>query len=304
LLLALPCAATATAPLDATADFDVRAAAVAADLGSRHTVYLNELKDDAAAREEYVKRLEIARRMESALIERGLAEDQRLLEGLRLARERLILDALVRDRLEAKDADIAALAEERYLADPGPYKIRKKIKVAVILIAKDGEMDPDARARIEAIVQQLADDPDDPMLFQELAKQHSDDRRAAQGGVNDKWLIAPLNLEERDPLMQAAFAMDTVGEVTDIVETPSAFAIAQLLAVTPEQQLPFSAVEARIADAIRKELYEQTRVEVMQSLTPDGNLQFDDEHLKQLITDAYAQREKPEIGGAEDEARE
>ena len=261
------------------------------DLASRHSVFLNRLLNDPAKRRNYVRSVYVRRQLETAIATQGLSTDQALLEGLRNARERLLIDALVRKALSAKRLDIEALAEERYEAQRKDYMTRKKIKLAVIYVQKEIDREGQARRIIDSIAMQLRENPYDQNLFHDLAKKYSDDRKAARGGIIKEWLIAPVDLEKRDPLMQAAFSLETVGEITDIVETDKGFAIAKLLALTPSRRIPFDEAKADIIVRIESELWNRTRSEVLSALQPDKDFVVNDELLQQKIIQTLRLRE-------------
>jgi len=261
-----------------------------ADLQTRHTRYLDKLIRDATERDTYLRGVLTNRSIEANVAERGLADEQMVLEQLRTARQRVLLDALVLDKLKESETNIREVARERYLANPDQYKVRKKIKIAVIFVAKSKEEEPSARELVEEIAAQLDAAPDDGELFHALAKQHSDDVKAADGGKIKEWLIAPHDLERRDPVMQAAFALETVGETTPIVETESGYSIIKLMDVTPEFATPFEAVASSIEEEVRRELFAITRAEVYAGLSPGEDLRFDDEQLLQRIRETYEAR--------------
>ena len=276
----------------------VSAELVEQNLKTHQTVYLRQMLDSAEKREEYVKRLYSNQLLEQTIVEEGLDQDQKLLETLRNARHRALLDALVLHRFKDIDEDLEALARERYAADPDPYKVRKKIKVALIYIQKERGLENEARAEIEEIAAKLNADPENEKLFYDLAIEHSDDKMAPQGGVNRKWLIAPLDLENRPAILQASFALDTPGQMTDIVESEHGYSIVRLLGVTPEMKLSFEEAKPGIIEQMIGELRYRKKAEVTASLEADDDLAIDDETVKKLIADNFDARV------AEAEARE
>ena len=256
------------------------------DLPSRNTRYLVQLTGDPRERLDYAKKLYSDQRLEEAVSSAGLGRSQPLLAALDAARNRLLLDALVRQKLEEMEPDLDALAKERYQADPERYKVRKKIKLAILFVGKRrGQGEGSAKVQIEKIEAELKKDPDNPNLFEDLAKKYSEDRWAAQGGANDKWLIAPLDMERSPAMVRAAFALETPGQMTDIVETEQGFAIGKLLAVTPELQLTFEGAKEGILQSLRGELAKSTRAQIQESLQAPADFALtDDAALKKMIT--------------------
>jgi peptidyl-prolyl cis-trans isomerase C len=273
------------------------------DLLALPTFYLNQLMEDSEKRREYIGHLYTDRRIEAAIVEEGLAQSQALLQALRRERARILRDALVRHEIGKSAVDIGKLARERYTANPDQYRTPKKIKLAIIFVRKEKGKEEQAEARMKDIVAQLEGDPGNEELFHELAKEYSDDRRAKQGGINRKWLIAPSDLEKRDPLMQAAFAMDRVGQVTDIVETKQGFAIAKLMAVTPAMPIPFNVAKKEIQRQIQSELYAETEARLLKALQAPEGMEVKDALVKETITKALSSRE-PDSAAGEDAAEE
>lgn len=269
------------------------------DLVGRRSLHLGQMIANPDKRREYVWGLYADQGIESAIIEQGLAQNQELLEELRNARTRLLVEALVQHEMEKSETDIDALARERYSANRDQYLTRKKIKLAIIYIEKVEGKEQEARGRMDDVFSQLGENPGNIELFKALARKYSDDKQAQQGGVNENWLIAPTDLDNRDALVQAAFAMDTVGQLTDIVETPKGFAIATLMAVTPALPVSFDAAKDGIVRQIQNELYQRIKMDVLQSVKAPDDLEINDALVQQKIGEAY--RARRAAAGAVDE---
>jgi parvulin-like peptidyl-prolyl isomerase len=269
----------------------ISAQTIEADLPRREMSYLHQLMQNDVERLDYLKKLYTSQRLEEAVAERGLDRSQPLLSALHAARARVLLDSLVDQELEAMGPDIESLARERYEAHPDRYQLRKKIKLAIIFIKKGGAEDNQARSQIERVKARLEKEPDNPDLFGELAKEHSQDKWAKQGGMNDKWLIAPVDLQSSPPMVQAAFALKSPGQLTDIVETEQGFAIAKLIAVTPAAPLSFEQAKDLIVPKIRIELEARERAEILKSLQPPADFALtDDAALQKMISEEQSSR--------------
>lgn len=292
LLLLLPVFANAaeTAQDQMVAD-TVSVAVVEQNLKTVRTANLQEMLNEPEKRAGYVNNLYFTQLLEKTFVDEGLDQDQQWLEALFNARSQVLLDALIVNAFKEIDEDLEALAKERYAANPDIYKKRKKIKVALIMVLKNPGMEDQDRSEIEEIAAKLNADPENDSLFYELAKEHSDDKMADQGGVNKKWLIAPVDLENRSPVQQAAFALDTRGQMTEIIESEYGYSIVRLLNVTPESQLSFAEVKQDIIDQIVGELKYLKQAEVMQSLEAPDDLVFDDELIERLISENLEGRE-------------
>ena len=268
----------------------VTAAYMEKNLQSHKTAYLRQMLDSPEKRVEYVKRLYADQMLEQAIIDNGLDKNQPLLETLRNARSRALLDALLNVEFKQINEDLEALAKERFMADPDLYRVRKKIKIALIFVQKHDCIEDQAKAEIEEIAAQLKEQPESDNFFYQLATEHSDDKFADQGGVNKKWLIAPVDLEKSSPILQAAYALETPGQMTDIIESGPGFTIIRLLKVTPAYPLTFEYSKAAIIKQIMSELQYHKRAEVKQSLQADDDLLFDDEMVKQMVSATFTSR--------------
>ena len=268
----------------------VSAEFVEQNLLSHKTVYLRQMKESPEKREEYVKSLYANQKLERELAKHDLDQSQHLLETLRNSRNRILLDTLVNYEFQQIDEDLNALARERYDASPEIFRVRKKIKIALIYIQKHEGKKEEARALMEDIVAQLNANPKSDKLFYELAEKYSDDKMADQGGVNKKWLVAPLDLEKSLPILQASFALDTPKQMTDVVESEYGYSVVRLLKVTPASQLSFGESRSGIKKKIMGQLQYRKKAEVMTSLLAPEDLEFDDEAVVKMVSSLFDTR--------------
>ena len=257
------------------------------NLKSHQTVYLRQMIENPEKRAEYVRSIYANKKLEQSIVDKGLDKSQPLLASLRNARSRALLDALIGYQFGLISEDLEALAEERYEAKPEIYKVRKKIKIALIYVEKHEGMEDQAKAEIEDIAAQLNAQPESDQLFYELAQKHSDDKMADQGGVNKKWLISPVNLETSQPILQASYALEVPGQMTDIVESKRGYSIVRLLKVTPETKLSFAEAKDGIMEQIMSELQYREKATVMTSLEAPEDMSIDDEAALKVITEEF-----------------
>ena len=261
------------------------------NLRTHRTVYLRQMIKDSDKRSDYVKRLYYNQKLEQTIVKEGLDPGQPLLETLRIARERALFNTLIGYEFGKMEADLEALAAERFAANPNKYnQVRKKIKIALIYIQKNKGMEEWAKKEVEEIAAQLNAQPENTNLFYDLAEQNSDDVMAFQGGVNKKWLIAPNDLEKSKPVLQAAFALETPGQMTDIVESERGYSIVRLLKVTEGIQLGYEAVKGDIIAEIISELQKLKKVEIMQSLEAPDDFPIEDDVVARIISDMLETR--------------
>ncbi len=261
------------------------------NLRTHRTVYLRQMIKDSDIRTDYINRLYYNQKLEQTIVKEGLDQSQPLLETLRTARESALFNTLIGYEFGRLEADLEALAAERFAANPGKYNwVAKKIKIALIYIQKNRGMEEFAKKEIEEIAAQLNAQPENDDLFYDLAEQNSDDILAFQGGVNKKWLIAPLDLKKSKPVLQAAFALETPGQMTDIVESKRGYSIVRLLKATPGHQLGFQQIKGDIIAEIISELQGLKKAEIMQSLEAPDDFPFEDDVVARIISDVFETR--------------
>ena len=281
---------TGSAPAEMVAD-QISAALVQEDLKSRPTVYLHKLLRDEEKRHAYLSRLYANQQMEAAVRDQDLLEDPALLADLRIARNRILLDHLVRNELAKRESTLEDLAKERYESHRDQYHTPSKIKIAILFIHKGRGREEAARKLMDEIDAKLRAHPEDHRLFLELAYQYSDDRKAKQGGFDKRWLIEPPDLEQRDPVMRAVFALEKAGEMTPVIETESGFTVAKLMAKQPSVPLSFDLVKKDLTDEIRAELYKEIEKQLLASFQPGEDFQIDEAQLKALVENALQSRQ-------------
>jgi peptidyl-prolyl cis-trans isomerase C len=134
-------------------------------------------------------------------------------------------------------------AREFYDKNPDKFKQDEAVRASHILIPADEKADEatkkKARAEIDDILKQLKAGAD----FAELAKKHSKDGSAAQGG--------DLNFFSKGQMVpafdQVAFSLKP-GEMSDVVTTPFGYHIIKVTDRRPASTVPFDQVSPRIKE--------------------------------------------------------
>ncbi len=286
-------------PVFATAANDTQVHMVTEGVSTEHleeklqmvsTATLKDLLENPERRLQYMKGVYSNQKLEQSIVENGLNQGRALQNDLQTARHEVLLNALIQHEFKKVDEDLVALAKERYEANPELYMVRKRIKIALIFIEKQEGQEDQAKSEIESIVAQLNEDPNNNRPFFDLAIKHSDDKTAAQGGANKKWLIAPLDLEKSKPILKASFALDRPGQMTDIIETRNGFSIVRLLKVRHARLLSFEETKPEGISKIRSQLNRRKKAEVMKSLRADDDLPIEDEAVIAVISATYTSR--------------
>jgi peptidyl-prolyl cis-trans isomerase C len=164
-----------------------------------------------------------------------------------------LMDNEVAAAQPATDAD----CQEFYDKNPDKFKRGEAVRASHILILADEKADEatkkKARAKIEAVYKQVRAGED----FAKLAKEHSQDGSAEQGG--------DLNFFERGrmvpPFEQAAFALKP-GEVSDIVTTQFGY---HIIKVTDRREANTVPLDDQVKARVREFLTNQKKQERAQS---------------------------------------
>ena len=163
-----------------------------------------------------------------------------------------------------------AQVREFYYKNPDKFKQDEAVRASHILFRVDETADAATKKKAMDQAQSVLKQARDGADFAELAKKHSADGSAQQGG--------DLNFFTRGqmvpPFDQAAFAMKP-GEISDIVTTQFGYHIIKVTERRPAATVPFEQVSGRItefltdqqkqekADAFIQSLKERAKIEVL-----------------------------------------
>ncbi|KKO44187.1 parvulin peptidyl-prolyl isomerase [Arsukibacterium ikkense] len=132
-----------------------------------------------------------------------------------------------------------------YDANKVRYSTAEQRQVAHIMLEADG-VDAAVAAQAEALLAQLQQGAD----FAELARQHSADTFSAEnGGVLDS--LVPGQMDSA--FENVAFALNNVGQLSDIVQSEYGYHIIKLVSLEPGQQQPLTEVRDSIAERLQQE---------------------------------------------------
>jgi peptidyl-prolyl cis-trans isomerase D len=145
-----------------------------------------------------------------------------------------------------------------YEANKARYTREERRQVAHIMLESE-EDNTDVAAQAEKLLKQLNDGAD----FAELAKANSADTFSAEnGGVLD-WL-APGDMDA--DFEQAAFALETQGQLSQVVKSAYGYHIIKLVALEPAQVKPLTEVSDEIAQTLKQERATAAFYELQQRL--------------------------------------
>jgi parvulin-like peptidyl-prolyl isomerase len=144
-----------------------------------------------------------------------------------------------------KMPDFSLRAEELYRLNKDRYFFEERVTGYYLQVSLFGRTREEGLAqarRLRALAVAGAS-------FQDLVNTHSDDPalRRNKGRIEG---VPAKDLEK--PLADAAFALMSPGDITEPVETPTAFHLFQLEKKTPARQIPFEEVRDQIIESERQ----------------------------------------------------
>ena len=195
----------------------------------------------------------------------GLDQQPEIADALRLARERVLSDARIRQIDEAAapaPAAIETYARAQYNAHPDQHQEPRQIRVAHILVPAS---DADAADKAEKLRAELVDGAD----FAAVARERSADPGSAASG-GDLGVIQPGKMVR--PFEEAALKLQKVGELSPVVKTQFGYHIIKLEEIIPARQIPFDEVKAATVTNARKSLVEGARNEKASALLQQATI--------------------------------
>ncbi|TVQ35700.1 MAG: hypothetical protein EA370_09055 [Wenzhouxiangella sp.] len=171
--------------------------------------------------------------------------------------ERMTVQKLRQDRMREEMASDRIEREEierYYEANLAEFSRPERRQVALIRINRPGEASGAEQARIRAEQARYAalELPEDVAHFGAVAVDYSDDRSSRyQGGVIG-WLVDTPERRYRwdEAVLEAAFALETPGEISPVITSQSGYHIVRLVQLEPGSAQPLE----QVADGIRHRL--------------------------------------------------
>lgn len=196
------------------------------------------LLDSPEALKEFVLDFHLSRDLAQRAAAQDLDKSPRAAARLAHARENILVEALMAVEAEAiENPDMAAIAQERYRANPKAYEITERRKAAHILLHPSRSCTE--CATIETIEERLANG--EP--FEALAAQLSDDSATAPtGGAINQWAAADGRTFV-EAFEAALFALPEVGAVSPPIETTFGTHLIQLVAIEPARIPSYDEIE-------------------------------------------------------------
>lgn len=201
----------------------------------------------------------------------GYDEVPLIRERISLAAERELAEAWLQHVVaQAPEVDYEALAYEQYLANPEPWKTKGMVDVTHLLISSEDRSEEEALAQIQELRAAL---DDDPSRFDELVLERSEDPSVRDNKGRFPEMVRGQMVK---PFEDAAFALQTPGEISQPVKTDYGYHLIRLNRRIPPTVRPYDEVrEAAVKQAKSRHLTEYRSNYLRKLLTkpielPDG----------------------------------
>lgn len=173
-----------------------------------------------------------------------------------------------RFRAEIKVPDMAALAQEEYLAHKEDYATPAVLEVQRILISINSRSEQDAKNIADRAYDEATKNPSQ---FEELVKKYSDDpSKAANEGV-----LKQVDEKTYDAdLVTAARKLEKPGDIAPLLKTNYGFEIIKLIKKEPAKPRSYDEVKDQIVETLRASYTEKTlkeRIDTLRNKPLDAN---------------------------------
>jgi peptidyl-prolyl cis-trans isomerase C len=206
----------------------------------------------------FVRRVLASEATQSAVIQNPM-----VLAAIEKAKERILSDAML-ETIDQKNQPsleaIEAYARSIYTANQTKFSTPTQLRASHILIRT---AEPEALQKMQAILKQLKEGAD----FEELAKSSSQDPgSAAKGGdlgfFGKGRMIAIFE--------NTVFAMNKIGEMSDVFESPFGYHIIKLTDKKPAGIQPFAEVKEQLMKEAQNEILTQGRLKEQDRILKDA----------------------------------
>ena len=172
-------------------------------------------------------------------------------------------------------------ARELYLVDIEKYTLPAKVHVSHILIDTKARTPEEALQRIKQVREQVLGGK----KFEELALEYSDDP-SAKGNKGDLGFFEAGKMVK--PFSDAAFAMNSQGDISEPVKTIFGFHIIQLHEKQPKKVRSFEEVKGQIIQGEREKFLNEYRKTIVGGILNDPSLKLNEEAVNRFWTNLDA----------------
>ncbi len=200
----------------------------------------------------------------------GLDRDAMVVRQLELRREELLGKTRLKEVIaKAPFPDLDQVAKETYLTDKDRYTRPDEVRAAHILIGIQDRSEEEAMALAERLRVELESHPE---RFAELATEHSDDPGSAEKGGELGWFSRKRMVT---PFADAAFALQSPGELSPVVRSKFGYHIIRLDERRAGELIPFEEVKAEIVVQEQAAHRKRVRRDYIEKVATAPDLQYD-----------------------------
>ena len=200
---------------------------------------------------------------------KAMADRKMTMERLRSdAKTQLAISKMMKAQVESASPATDADARAFYEKNPDKFKRGESVRASHILIRADEKGPEDvkkkARAQIDAVLKRAKAGED----FAMLAREHSQDGSAAQGGDLDYFVKGRMV----QPFDQAAFALKP-NEISDVVTTQFGYHIIKVIDHKPAGTVAFDEVSANIKQYLSEQKKQETAQTFINSIKQKAKIE-------------------------------
>ncbi len=233
----------------------------------------------------------IAKLLENLLINKTLAAQARsagidrepvMSKQVEMAADKLLAQEQInRITKEVKIPNFDARARELYQVDIEKYTVPTKVRASHILVDTKNRTPEEALQRIKQVREQAVGGK----KFEELALEYSDDP-SAKGNKGDLGFFEEGKMVK--PFSDAAFAINSPGDISEPVKTVFGFHIIQLHEKKPKLVRSFEEVKEKIIQGEREKYLSEHRKTLVGGILTDPSLKLNEEAVNRFWTNPDA----------------
>ncbi|MHB9103233.1 MAG: foldase protein PrsA [Sulfuricella sp.] len=208
----------------------------------------------------------------------GIDRDPEMRKQIELAAENVLAQAYLNQQIKAlKLPNFDARAHELYQVNIEKYTSPARVRASHILVEIKNRTPEEALQRIQDVRAQALSGKS----FEALAQEYSDDP-SAKSNKGDLGFFEPGRMVK--PFSDAAFAMNTPGEISEPVKTGFGYHIIQFHEKQPKQTRPFEAVKQEIVEGLKEQYIAQYRQKQNNDILTDPSMKLYEEAVNRYQT--------------------
>ncbi|MCB1886650.1 MAG: peptidylprolyl isomerase [Rhodocyclaceae bacterium] len=239
---------------------------------------MNALRAEPSVAARVVADIHLRRRLAKRAEDAGLPDDVVLRTRLKLLRERVLAEAYLQEMSERDITDeaVSKLAQSEYRAQPERFQRDPEVQVRHILL-KANECEADrGLSKAEDLRQRVLNGE----AFDALAMEFSQDPGSAPKGGDLGYVPRGRTVK---PFEDAAFALESPGDVSEVVESQFGFHIIQLEAKRSAGLIPYPEVQAGLEQEIEARLQAAARKKLLEEALASDTPEYENERISATI---------------------